>query len=507
MKQFITVILILSAVTTFADEMPFFSEVDQFMGKYVQQGHVDYTAIKNNPKSLDNLVDALAHFSLEGLSDNQQLAFWINAYNILVIHRVVQHYPITSVQEIGGFFDVKKANINGQKLTLDEIENTILRPRFKDSRIHYVLVCGAVGCPIIIPEAYKPVTLDDQMTKRFRKTVNDDHFVKVDHEHKKVQLSEIFRWYGKDFLMDHDTIIDYLNTNHVGVIPREYKIEYKTYDWTLNDLKKTASDTTEQLSVQNYTPSTLLASGQFELKFFNNLYTQTDYFDDQQDRIKGTTRSTYNTAILTLQYGISRRLNIGIDAYYKSVRIDDTSDSALAVFSFESDDEAHSGLTYLGPALKISPFSQLSSLAFKTSYLFSVATDPEGEEHNHPFLDYEDDQIWIQLFYDQKLGNDWLIYYEVDGFIRLEPDETGLTTPVKAIINYYPSSKWTLYLPLEYGPGWSDGSVASFYTQVGLGGKYQLLPNLEIELLYTIFPIGKESGAGETYNLGLRFIY
>jgi hypothetical protein len=195
-------------------------------------------------------------------------------------------------------------------------------------------------------------------------------------------------------------------------------------------------------------------------------------------------------------------VNIGFDLYFKAVHNSELSDSPFSVFSASGMD-ARSSFTSIAPKIKFTPISRLRNLSVQTLILIPLV---EGLEDS-PFLEYDDIQWWTQLFYDRQLKDQFLIYLEGGLYLRFDSEETVLSTPFKFIFNYYPSDRWTIYLPTEIFPSWDNLSWSSYFFQAGIGGKYQISTNLEFELLYTRFLLGKQSGAGLTYNLGFRFIY
>jgi hypothetical protein len=233
-KSFLTILLIIVATINSAAQTTetFFKEVNIFLSIYTKAGKVDYKALANNPSSLDKLVSLTKEVSLAGADVKIAQAFWINAYNMSVIKGIVANYPIKSPLDKKGFFDTIKYEIAGQKITLNDIENKKLRAKFSDARFHFVLVCGALGCPPIIEEAYMPNTLDAQLEQQTKKALNRDSFIKVSKG--KVAFSEIFKWYKEDFVKDGNEI-DFLNKYRKEKVASDSKVTYYSYDWRLNE--------------------------------------------------------------------------------------------------------------------------------------------------------------------------------------------------------------------------------------------------------------------------------
>ena len=132
-----------------------------------------------------------------------------------------------------GFFDGIKYKLGGEKITLNDIEHKLLRKEFNDARIHFVLVCGAKGCPPLISDAYSPESLNEQMTKQTKNAMNGDYFIKVDSKKKRVYGSEILKWYKDDFTKNGSEI-DFINGYRDNAIPDNFKLSYYSYNWELN---------------------------------------------------------------------------------------------------------------------------------------------------------------------------------------------------------------------------------------------------------------------------------
>jgi len=175
----------------------FFTKSDAFFKNYVVNGKVKYGAIKNNPSSLNELLDIASKLKVSKSNPKTFQAFYINSYNLSVIKGVIAKYPVKSPLSIKGFFDKKTYTIAGKATTLNDLENKILRKNFpKEARFHFALVCAGLGCPPIIAEAYTPSKLDKQLQRQTVKALNNPNFIRV--KGKKVQLSQIFEWYKKD---------------------------------------------------------------------------------------------------------------------------------------------------------------------------------------------------------------------------------------------------------------------------------------------------------------------
>ena len=210
----------------------FFSDSDAFFKQHVSGGSVDYAAINDNQDGLNALLATAQQIKVSSSNANAYKAFWINAYNLAVIKGIINNYPIKSPLDKKGFFDKTKYDIGGTSITLNDIENKKLRAVFKDARLHFVLVCGAKGCPPIIAKAYTPSNVESLLEGQTVKALNNASFTKVSG--KKVAFSEIFKWYKEDFVQGGQTEIDFLNKYLKTPVPANSKVTYYTYDWRLN---------------------------------------------------------------------------------------------------------------------------------------------------------------------------------------------------------------------------------------------------------------------------------
>ncbi|MDH7447968.1 DUF547 domain-containing protein [Aquimarina sp. 2201CG14-23] len=236
MKKYALIIaFFITAVGFSQSATEFFTKSDAFFKKYVSNGRVDYKSIKNDPAALDQLLDIAANVTVSKSKTKTYQAFYINAYNLSVIKGVVSKYPIKSPLDVKGFFDKKTYKLGGKSTTLNDLENKILRKNFpSEARFHFALVCAGLGCPPIIPEAYKPATLDKQLQRQTSIALNNPNFIKV--KGKKVQLSQIFEWYNGDFTQNGSEI-EYVNKFRKEKIPTNAKVSYYPYNWSLNAVK------------------------------------------------------------------------------------------------------------------------------------------------------------------------------------------------------------------------------------------------------------------------------
>ena len=233
MKKIIIVITLLFGLNSFAQDLnTFFEKTDAFLKENVKKGRVAYGQIHKNPEPLNELFEIAEKLTINKDDSVTYQAFWINAYNLSVIKGIIDNYPIKSPLDKPGFFDKTEYNVAGKSITLNDIENKLLRAQFNDARFHFVLVCGAVGCPPIISEAYVPSKLEQQLNTQTTLALNGS-FLKVNAKKKRVESSEILKWYKEDFVQN-GTEIDFINQYRTKKIPNDYKLTYFSYNWNLN---------------------------------------------------------------------------------------------------------------------------------------------------------------------------------------------------------------------------------------------------------------------------------
>ena len=230
MKLAVTLLMavVISSINAFTEE------ADSFLSSRVSDGQVDYAGIKSDPSQVKQLYQQIGNMSLDGASDAEKKAFYINAYNIATIHQIIENYPVQSPNDVKGFFDQKKHTIAGEQLTLNELEKQKLLEPYQDPRIHFVLVCAAVSCPPLADFAYQAEQLDEQLDEKTRKALNSDTFIQVDQDQGKVELSKIFEWYQSDFTNKAESALAYVNQYRDEKIPEDYQVGYYTYNWALN---------------------------------------------------------------------------------------------------------------------------------------------------------------------------------------------------------------------------------------------------------------------------------
>jgi hypothetical protein len=210
------------------------------------RGRVDYaTWQRQGAAELEHWLAAQRPFDPEPGSRPEAMALWINLYNALVIRQVLARFPLASIRPtIAGvpnwpaflaFFSRPVISLQGQSLSLNRIEHGILRPRFGDPRLHFALVCAAVGCPLLRPEAYRAERLEAQLEEDALRFLQDPHKLRFDPARGRLSVSRIFQWYRRDFLAVAPSISAYVGRYRPELaLPTGVGISHLPYDWALN---------------------------------------------------------------------------------------------------------------------------------------------------------------------------------------------------------------------------------------------------------------------------------
>ena len=270
--------------------------------------------------------------------------------------------------------------------------------------------------------------------------------------------------------------------------------------------------------IQTLTPSKLIGKGQYDLKWFNNLYTQTEStFSEGREP-----RQTFFTSSLEAFTGVSenRRLNGGVILEVRSNVIADR--GALDVFSFDGErGTARSGLTSIAPAIKFVPFANVNNFSIQSSLSIPLI---DQETDQGVFLDQDGFTWQNRFFYDYTFGGgDWQIFAELNSEFNFGKEavqdanfdtvegsfaNNSLNLTPGVFLSYFPSSKFTVLGLVQHSQRIDLGNnFEQDFTAVGGGAKYQLTDELNIETLYTNFVRGNNTGLGETFNIGLRAVF
>jgi hypothetical protein len=221
--------------------------LDRVLKQHVRDARVDYAALKSSRSDLDAYLRACAavpEADFKRWPEAQQLAFLINVYNAATLQLIVDHYPVRSIKQIGGWFkspwEIECVRLFGRPTTLDEVEHGLLRQNYDEPRIHFAIVCAAKGCPPLRTEAYTADRLNEQLADQGRTFLRTRANNRVDPGTRTVRLSPIFKWFSGDFARGDKSVLDFVTPyftaadQQILASTRNWKIRYTDYDWSLN---------------------------------------------------------------------------------------------------------------------------------------------------------------------------------------------------------------------------------------------------------------------------------
>lgn len=206
---------------------------DRLLRKYVSpSGNVDYKGLKSEKQALEDYLKSLEENPVGAdWTKERKMTFWINAYNAFTIKLILDHYPVSSIKKIhgGNPWDEKWIRLNGQVYSLNKIEHDILRPQFKDARIHFAINCAAKSCPPLLNQSWTAENMDRLLDQQTRNFINNPKFNSL--KKNEVEISRLFEWYAKDF----GDVIEYLKKYSNAPINKNATVKYKDYNWELNE--------------------------------------------------------------------------------------------------------------------------------------------------------------------------------------------------------------------------------------------------------------------------------
>lgn len=224
---------------------------DGFLMRYVRIGAdgvhgVAYGLVTPaDRQALGAYIDGLSRLPISRYARPEQMAYWINLYNALLVRVVLDHYPVASVRDIGasagagrgGPWDGTRVEIEGALVSLDDIEHRILRPIWRDPRIHYALSCAAVGCPNLQPEPFEADRIERQLNQAAIAYINDPRCIQTVDD--QLVVSSIYRWYQDDFGGSDRAVINHLmayaEPGLAMSLQQFEEIVGDRFEWRLND--------------------------------------------------------------------------------------------------------------------------------------------------------------------------------------------------------------------------------------------------------------------------------
>jgi uncharacterized protein DUF547 len=227
---------------------------DKFLKQFVVAPHpsginrVRYQAVTAvDLKGLKSYLQSMQGLAISTYNIAEQKAFWINLYNALTVDVILSRFPVASIRDINispGLFErgpwgAKLLTVEGEKLSLDDIEHRILRPIWKDNRIHYAVNCASLGCPNLQPVAYTAENTDKLLEQGAREFINHPRGVSIQKD--RLQVSSIYVWFQGDFGRDAEDLMEHWQ-EYASPALAEALEKYSgglnhDYDWRLNGVE------------------------------------------------------------------------------------------------------------------------------------------------------------------------------------------------------------------------------------------------------------------------------
>lgn len=223
-----------------------YSDYDNLLRSYVSaDGLVDYEGLRaTSLEELQKFLDQISNVKLKGATDQEQIAFWINAYNAHVLQQVLVHRQTKRLDEIANFYDTPLTIAQGS-YSLKDIREKVLRQKTTDPRIHFVLANGALGSPRLRNYAILPSTLEARLREASTEFANSPKYVRLQGD--QLYICRVMQWYADDFKV-FGGAANYLNRLIDAGLRKDatavkqhlitaYDKAIFEFDWTVNDLR------------------------------------------------------------------------------------------------------------------------------------------------------------------------------------------------------------------------------------------------------------------------------
>ncbi|MCA1582466.1 MAG: DUF547 domain-containing protein [Acidobacteria bacterium] len=210
------------------------------LSKYVDDsGRIDFAGVAKDRADLDAYVAWIGRVSPANTpasfpTKESKLAYYLNAYNALAMYNVIESGQPKDLNAVKvRFFYRNKLSLGGEKMSLYDLENKIVRP-MGDPRVHFALNCMVRGCPRLPREPFRADQLDMELEATAQYFLNENRNVQPEPDRQTVRFSQILQFYTDDFLKKSPSLVAYANKYREAKIPEGSKVEFIPYDWTLN---------------------------------------------------------------------------------------------------------------------------------------------------------------------------------------------------------------------------------------------------------------------------------
>lgn len=273
----------------------------------------------------------------------------------------------------------------------------------------------------------------------------------------------------------------------------------------------------QESNLQIFTPSALFSAGEYELNVFNSLYTQNSARDRDGKLVdKALSEGFFNSQIqYTMGFEKLKKVNIGIEVNVTSARTRGRAENGVLDFFKSGASFSKTLISSIGPRVKFNVSENIPRLSVQSTFLFPVSNQLESES----FVAHDRYTWFTQLFYDRNIGEDFQLFLEADFLYRINRNSMNernfFRTPVSAFMSYFPTTNSTIFVFGQHSNRYEvvenavdrQFGLSQWFTQVGLGVKYQITSSLGLEMSYGNFIFSRNDGAGYNVNFGLRYIH
>jgi hypothetical protein len=248
MRKALALFLLAFPLLALAQSEPDYSQWNRLLKTYYDPARgFDYGSLKaKDAKALQTLRQQLGSVNVAALNRKQQLAYWINVYNINTVATIVESYPVASIRDLSTdpliftVFKKDRVPFQGRLISLDDVENEKIRESFHDPRIHFAINCAAKSCPPIRSEAYNGANVDAQLDDQVRRFVASHVRFERNGGNLTMRTTKIMDWFSKDFGDPAAFLRKYAPADKQKLIAaaKDIDLEYDDYDWSLNDWKR-----------------------------------------------------------------------------------------------------------------------------------------------------------------------------------------------------------------------------------------------------------------------------
>ncbi len=511
----------------------FFDDANRFFGKYVHGGYVDYAAVAADDDVAGRMQDRISAFDLHDAGRRMRQAFYLNAYNLLVILALAERHPGESPDSIAGFFSEQRHAVAGDSMTLNGIARILEQDLGADTRYRFWLSPGTAGSPPPEDEAAMPFSLDRQFGDRLKRLVSDDRYVRVDHESREVQLP--VGLYALTGTAESPAAIGAINRYRRHKVPAGYSVGYyipgqvyATRHDSENDQQSTVDDAVVSADstaahVQNardpippefledhiVSEATNMLTGPFQARTSCILLTHHASYNADWDRINYDYR--YTTFNMAFQFWsrVSPRVNIGVQFLTRTLQLSGFDASPYEAITFSNDSNTAFFLRHVMNSVKYLVADGKFRVVAQSSFLVPVSRKVQVRFENNKQGDVAIAQWINQLMAVRHFSRYFTLCSELNAVVRLGSRDADKVLNIRGSLlpefNFWFTRTFRFYAFLDLNPQLNHGPFSNCYLREGAGLTLRGGKGLQFDLQYSYDAVGKKSGAVNAFTLAGRF--